>query len=63
MLRLEERSSVSMDTENVMNHIRKELREQPGSRYSEVYLRTVEHGAGGAKRARGSYRNAETGRG
>jgi hypothetical protein len=48
MLRVEERSSVSMDMKDVMNHIRKELREQPGSRFSEIYLRTVEHGASGA---------------
>ena len=37
-----------MDMKDVMNQVRKELREQPGSRFSEIYLRTVERGASGA---------------
>jgi hypothetical protein len=34
-----------MDIKDVMNHVREELREQPGSHFSEIYFRTVEHGA------------------
>jgi hypothetical protein len=48
MLGVKERSSVPMDMKDVMNHVREELRAQPGSRFSEIYLRTVEHGASGA---------------
>jgi hypothetical protein len=34
-----------MDLKDVMNHVREDLREQPDSHFSEIYLRTVEHGA------------------
>jgi hypothetical protein len=34
-----------MDTKDVMNHVREELRERPDSHFSEIYFRTVERGA------------------
>jgi hypothetical protein len=37
-----------MDMKDVMNHIRAELREQPDSHFSEIYFRTIEHGASSA---------------
>jgi hypothetical protein len=30
-----------MDTKDVMNYVREELREQPDLRFSEIYFRTV----------------------
>jgi hypothetical protein len=42
-----ERGYVAMDMKDVMNQVREELRKQPDSHFSEVYLRTVERGASG----------------
>jgi len=38
-----------MDMKDVMNQVREELRKQPDSHFSEVYLRTVEQGARGTE--------------
>jgi len=42
-----EMGKVVMDMKDVMNQVREELRKQPDSHFSEVYIRTVEHGARG----------------
>jgi hypothetical protein len=34
-----------MDRKDILNHVREELRAQPDSRFSEIYLRTIKHGA------------------
>jgi hypothetical protein len=34
-----------MEMKDVLNHVREELREQPDSHFSEIYFRTVKHGA------------------
>jgi hypothetical protein len=38
-----------MEMKDVLNHVRQDLREQPDSHFSEIYLRTVEHGASGTE--------------
>jgi hypothetical protein len=37
-----------MDMKDVLNHVREELRERPDRYFSEIYFRTVEHGANSA---------------
>jgi hypothetical protein len=34
-----------MDMKDVLNHVREELRAQPDSHFSEIYFRTIKHGA------------------
>ena len=34
-----------MDTKELMKNIRADLRERPNSHFSEIYFRSVEHGA------------------
>jgi hypothetical protein len=38
-----------MDMKDVLNHVRQELREQPDSHFSEIYIRTLKHGASGTE--------------
>jgi hypothetical protein len=38
-----------MEMKDVMNYVREDLREQPDSHFAGIYLRTVKHGASGAK--------------
>jgi|HubBroStandDraft_1064217.scaffolds.fasta_scaffold525858_1 hypothetical protein len=38
-----------MDIEKMIEKVRADLRERPGSHFSEVYFRTAEHGAGGTE--------------
>jgi hypothetical protein len=44
---VKERGYVAMDMKDVMNQVREDIRKQPGSHFSDVYLRTVERGASG----------------
>ena len=37
-----------MDTRELMENIRADLRERPNSHFSEIYFRSVEHGASSA---------------
>jgi hypothetical protein len=47
-----------MDMADVRNQVREEFREQPDSYFSEIYFRTVEHGAN-CGRVRGPHRDVE----
>jgi hypothetical protein len=38
-----------MDMKDVLNHVREDLREWPDSHFSEIYFRTVKHGASGTE--------------
>jgi hypothetical protein len=38
-----------MEMKDVLNHVRQDLREQPDSHFSEIYLRTLKHGASGTE--------------
>jgi plasmid stability protein len=38
-----------MDMKDVLNRVREDLRERPDSHFSEIYIRTVKHGASGTE--------------
>jgi hypothetical protein len=38
-----------MEMKDVLNHVREELRERPGSHFSDIYFRTVKHGVSGTE--------------